>query len=44
MMGNLREHPGDRLHIDERGHTVKPEVTSDSMAFLSVCPGSVQAG
>lgn len=43
-MENLRKPPGDRRHVDVRGHAVKPELTSDSMAFLSVCSGLCEQG
>lgn len=33
--------PGDRFHLDGRGNVAKPELTSDNLAFLSVCPGSM---
>ena len=36
IMGNLREHLGDRFQIGTRGHSVKPELTSNIMTFLSV--------
>lgn len=44
MIGNLREHLGDRFQVDVRGHSVKPELTSDIMVFLSVCPGVCKQG
>lgn len=43
-MENLRKAPGDRCHVDVRGRAVKPELTSDSMAFVSVCSGVCEQG